>query len=221
MLMIDTKLEIDRGASAFDCTKHAFKPAVWLAPALVLSACLGLAASAPAAGDAVIDWNAIADTASVAAGGPPIRARITAMSQIAVHDALNSIGPRYASYTGVLPVNTGASPEAAVATAAFVVLSETVPSQAGALAVVYDAWMASEVPDCSAAYPTCIEDGVAAGEAAADAILVLRTGDGSATPHLPYTLPPGPGVYQSTPASVHGPAVRRLGQCHPVRAPSR
>jgi hypothetical protein len=37
------------------------------------------------------------------------------------------------------------------------------------------------------------------GEAAANAILALRVGDGSDTPHLPYTLLPGPGVYQPTP----------------------
>ena len=37
------------------------------------------------------------------------------------------------------------------------------------------------------------------GEAAANAILTRRLGDGSDTPHLPYTLLPGPGVYQPTP----------------------
>ena len=30
-------------------------------------------------------------------------------------------------------------------------------------------------------------------------MLALRENDGSATPHLPYTLAPGPGVYQRTP----------------------
>jgi hypothetical protein len=210
--MIDTKLEIERGAPVVNCTKRGFKPDVRLASALALSAGLALAVSAPAQGDAVIDWNAIADSTSVAAGGPPIRNRITAMSQIAVHEALNAIDPRYASYTGVLSANAGASPEAAVATAAFIVLLETVPSQADALAVVYDAWIASEVPACPAAYPTCIEDGVAAGEAAADAILALRAGDGSATPHLPYALPPGPGVYQRTPPAF--PAPQFAGWAH-------
>jgi hypothetical protein len=43
------------------------------------------------------------------------------------------------------------------------------------------------------------EAGIDAGAAAAAAILALRTGDGSATPHVPYTEPPGPGVYQPTP----------------------
>ena len=37
------------------------------------------------------------------------------------------------------------------------------------------------------------------GEAAAEAILALRVGDGSDVPNLPYTLLPAPGVYQPTP----------------------
>ena len=61
-----------------------------------------------------------------------------------------------------------------------------------------DQWIAS-LPACPAAHPACIEDGIAAGEAAANAMLALRENDGSATPHLPYTLAPGPGVYQPTP----------------------
>ena len=39
------------------------------------------------------------------------------------------------------------------------------------------------------------------GAAAANAILLLRNGDGSSSPHLPYTLPAGPGVYQPTPVT--------------------
>ena len=55
-----------------------------------------LTAVSPAwAQSAVTDWNATADT--VAPGPPPIRSRILAMTEIAVHDALNSIDARYAS----------------------------------------------------------------------------------------------------------------------------
>ena len=49
-------------------------------------------------------------------------------------------------------------------------------------------------------------DGIAAGEAAANAILLRRIGDGFATPHLPYTLAAGPGVYQPTPPTPPAPA---------------
>jgi hypothetical protein len=159
----------------------------------------------PAWADAVIDWNQIADSAITAGvAGPPARARLMAMAQIAVHDALNAIEPRYASYTGVGAGSASASPAAAVATAAYKVVSQTVPGQAVQLALVY-ANRIAELPDCPTAHPSCIEDGIAAGDAAAQAIIALRAGDGSATPHLPYALPPGPGIYQPTPPAFAAP----------------
>ncbi len=120
------------------------------------------------------------------------------MTQLAVHDALNSIQPHYDSYTGVPLAASAASPEAAVAAAAYTVLTQTVPSQASSLETLYDNYIAG-LPPCPAAHPSCIDDGVAAGEAAANAILEMRANDGSATPHLPYLLPPAPGRYQPTP----------------------
>ena len=59
--------------------------------------------------------------------------------------------------------------------------------------------LVSQSSQCSGLSSTACADGVLAGEAAANAILLLRNGDGSSTPHLPYTLPAGPGVYQPTP----------------------
>jgi len=165
----------------------------WFIAAVALAALV----ATPMRADVVTDWNAIADVTSTFAGGPPVRARITAMVQIAVHDALNSIEPRYESYTAIGPAHEGASPDAAVAAASYVVLSQTVPSQAAALLTTYNNFIAS-LAACPG-YPSCVSDGVAAGEAAAWAMLGRRTGDGSATPHLPYTLKPGPGVYQPTP----------------------
>jgi hypothetical protein len=170
----------------------------------LIAACALTAVAGPAWADAVTDWNATTDAASVAAGGPPQRNRVTAMTQIAVHDALNSIQARYQTYADLPPAAPGASPDAAVAAASFRVLSQTVPSQAAALAITY-ASRIDALPDCMPAYPSCIEDGIAAGEAAADAILEIRTDDGSATPHLPYTLLPGPGVHQPTPPAFAAP----------------
>jgi hypothetical protein len=48
-------------------------------------------------------------------------------------------------------------------------------------------------------YDAATQAGIDAGMAAAEAILALREADGSATPHLPYTLGPAPGVCQPTP----------------------
>ncbi len=162
-----------------------------------------LAATAPARADAVTDWNAIADDASVAFGGPPRRAYLLALTHLAIHDALNSIDPRYATYLDLPEADPAASPEAAVATAAYLVLSAKVPS--AGLDDAYDAAIAA-LPPCPADHPDCIADGIAAGAAAAEAILALRDGDGSDTPNLPYTLPEGPGVYQPTPPGFAAPA---------------
>jgi len=68
------------------------------------------------------------------------------------------------------------------------------------------------LPACPHAHPSCVDDGVAAGENAAAAILAMRTNDGSATPHVPYTLLPAPGVYQPTPPAY--PAPQFAGWAH-------
>ena len=163
---------------------------------LLLACCIGMALTNSAQADAITDWNTSIDAAIGLP--PPIKNRVLAMAHIAAHDALNSISPRFESYGVVPTANPAASPDAAVAAAIYRVVANQVPSQAAALLAVYNARIAA-LPACPIASPTCITDGIAAGNAAADAILVRRTLDGSATPHLPYTLAPGPGVYQPTP----------------------
>ena len=163
---------------------------------LLLSAVCGLATAGAVQADAVTDWNATVDAALT--NPPPLKNRILAMTQIAVHDALNSISPRYESYTVVPMANPGASADAAVAAANYRVVSVTVPALAASIGLVYDARIAA-LPPCPGGNPDCVAQGIAAGNAAADAILALRANDGSATPHLPYTLAPAPGVYQPTP----------------------
>ena len=169
--------------------------------AKLLVAIAGLCAAAQAqAADVVTEWNQISEGAAVSAGAPPLRARVMAITQIAVHDALNAVDPRYESYNAIGRAAAGSSEGAAVATAAYRVLAQLVPGQAAALAITY-ANRIDELPDCAPAYATCVEDGIQAGAEAAAAILARRANDGSATPHLPYTLAPGPGVYQPTPGA--------------------
>lgn len=148
-----------------------------------------------AAADAVTEWNAIGTNAT--AGPPPPQNRAMAIMHIAIHDALNAIDPRYAFYNEQAAA-PGASPDAAVAAAAYTTLQALVPAQAASLKLRYDNRIA-ELPACPAASPDCVAKGIAAGVAAANAILTLRTGDGSATPHLPYTQAPGIGIWQPTP----------------------
>src|SRR5262245_11764359 len=177
-----------------------------VAPVLTLAACLAIAA--PTHADVVTERNEISDGMTVLA--PPFKNRIMAMVQVAVHDALNSIDARYEGYLGLPGVNSGASPGAAVAAAAYRVLLGLVPAQAAALGVIYNGKIAGL--SCPPAHPTCITEGIVAGEAAAWAMLSLRASDGSATPHLPYTLLPAPGVYQPTPPAF--PAPQFVGWAH-------
>ena len=80
-----------------------------------------------ASADAVTDWNANAGKAAVAACIAPIQdplheARIYAMMHLAIHDALNAIDQRSRPYTFDSQAPSGASVDAAVATAAHDVL---------------------------------------------------------------------------------------------------
>ena len=159
-----------------------------------------LVASSAALADAVTDWGVFADR--LALGGPPQGARTKAIMYVAMHDALNSIEPHYESYTDVPRARSGASPDAAVGEAAYRALKGAAPAAVGAsIDAFYNTWYLT-LPGCPSA---ACADGVSAGESAANAILALRNADGSATPHLPYTLAPGPGVYQPTPVTPPSP----------------
>jgi hypothetical protein len=134
------------------------------------------------------------------------------MVQIAVHDALNSVDRRFETYTAVGPANANASPEAAIARATRDVLFGTLPTlnQASFNETVYDPYI--DALSCAPRHPTCIDDGEAAGAAAAAAMLQERQLDGSDDPHRPYTLAAGLGIYQPTlPLPASGPAVQLGG----------
>jgi hypothetical protein len=168
-----------------------------------LLACgLALAIASPAWADAVTDWNLILDQATPAAGGPPQQAYLGAMVSIAVHDALNSIDRRYDTYDAVPTTNPNASPDAAIASAAHdVLIHELSRAPETAAKITARANVEAGYIAALAAIPdgTAQDLGIGAGQAAASAIISRRAGDGSATPNLPYTLAPAPGVYQSTP----------------------
>ena len=156
----------------------------------------------PALANVVTDWNAVLDAVVPRFGGPQQQSRVQAMVQIAMHDALNTIDQRYARYTYSGPTRPGAAAEAAVAAAArhtlLTLLAPLPDSQQkqAAIDLVESAFLSTLGTATDA---PAVQEGIAVGEAAALAILTLRVGDGSDTPHLPYTLLPGPGVYQPTP----------------------
>ena len=153
-----------------------------------------LAAPGVARADVVGDWNVIAQTEAVmirpTAHG---QTRGMAMVQGAVYDAVNAITRTHQPYL-VDPNAVGAQPfasqDAAVATAAHDVLVAIVAAgRVPALDTAYAATLAT-IPDGP------IEDeGVAAGEAAAAAMLEARTGDGYLAPFTP-TIGTGPGDWR-------------------------
>src|SRR5262245_43292116 len=108
-----------------------------LAAALLASAMLGAtgaSAAPPAAADAtaVVHWNQVAASTLAAVpgpdgGAPPAFQINMGMTQGAVYDAVNAIGPkRYQPYLLAKRFGAKASVDAAVATAAYDVLTELV-----------------------------------------------------------------------------------------------
>jgi hypothetical protein len=144
--------------------------------------------------DMVTEWNVTATTAAAA----PIKngilqTRIYAMTHAAVHDALNAIDRRYQPYVFETQTNSDASPDAAVAAAAHDVLIHELPlTQHPLLDAAYTNSL-SGIPDGAAK-----NAGIAIGQAAAAAIIALRSTDGSDAP-MPYTPGSGPGVWIPTP----------------------
>lgn len=155
--------------------------------------------------DPVLYWHQVAATAPVVVrhGGPYQQFRALAMVQLAVHDALNAIDPRFETYSTVPTAPASASPNAAVAAAAHDVVMGLIPPNADpahpnsvARLAVQNAYTAALA---AIADGTAENDGVAAGQAAAAAILATRTNDGSASPHIPaYVGANIAGRYQST-----------------------
>ena len=144
--------------------------------------------------DVVLDWNAIAINTAVANGANPFaQARYAAIVQLAVFEAVNSVTHKYKPYLGTITAQSDASPDAAAVEAAYQVLAYYFPaSVAGTLYPAYTISIGA-IPDGQAK-----TDGIAVGDAAAAAMIALRTGDGS-SPML--TTPPGPpvpGVWQLT-----------------------
>ncbi len=188
---------------------------------LALAVCLAagvLLASATASrsepgGNAVTAWNANAGEAVIAAcllgGFAPQEARMYAMMHVAVHDALSGIDRRSRPYAVSLSATPGTSPDAAVAAAARDVLVTVLGSFSFFLpaACISDGITSVEADYAAAlgAIPNgpAKTQGVALGQAAAAAILALRSEDGFNTPPIDPNYQEGtaPGEYRYTPGT--------------------
>ncbi|HUE85117.1 MAG TPA: vanadium-dependent haloperoxidase [Vicinamibacterales bacterium] len=164
----------------------------------------------PAVANAVIQWNANAGNAALAAcispaNDPLHESRLYAMMHIAIHDALNAIDRRSRPYAFDTESTLPVSHDAAVAAAArdvLVPVISAIPFPAACL----DAGIASVETDYAAALAAippgdARTNGIALGQAAAAAIVALRMEDGSDTPLLDFSYQEGtaPGEYRFTP----------------------
>ena len=205
------------------CPLQTTRPARWHALRQLFVICAMLLLPAAAMADVVTSWVVVSEAVAPRFGGPQQQARVQAIVQIAVHDALNAIVARYTRYTGPAAMVSGASPDAAVAAAsrhAWLELLAPLPDSPLKQAAISTIEAAYTATLGLGPYDAATLKGITVGEAAANAILTRRLGDGSDTPHLPYTLLPGPGVYQPTPNSgVSGrdhAFLRQLGERHTV-----
>jgi hypothetical protein len=180
-----------------------------------LLACLAaLVAPAAAHADPVSDWNAIASTAIVTTAGQSAHASSLsyAMVQGAVYDAVNAIDRAHRPYLVSPPARRSDSKEAAVATAAYRVLAALFPAQQATLQPRYDAALAA-IPDGRRK-----AGGIAAGEAAAAAMLADRAGDGRGAPFT-VVLGTEPGVWRPTPPTLALDPAPWVGNVRPFVVP--
>ena len=144
--------------------------------AIVLVTALVSSASTAGADDIVLRWNEIAARTATATS-PFNQARVGAIVQLAVFEAVNAITGEYESYLNP-PIDApeGASVDAAVTIAAHRVLTTYFP--APAVVTALDAARDAELGAIPNGQPKT--DGIAVGMAAANAMIALRATDGSA-----------------------------------------
>jgi hypothetical protein len=141
---------------------------------------------------AALTWHAITLTAVrsavITGDGPPrpvlqAEGRVyMAYVQAAVYDAVTKIEGRYVPYHDFSADPDGASPEAAIAAAARRTLDYYLPDQGASVDAQYAAYLAG-LPNAGKAA------GITVGEAAANDIIALRTGDGRNAPTATYGDP--------------------------------
>jgi len=178
-----------------------------LALAGVAQAAPTAAAAQPgtAQADTVTQWNLTMIAGLEAAGvPPPPAARIGAIVQASVFDAVNGIARQYTPYHVAPAAPAGASRDAAVAAAAHTALVALIPGQRP----LFDAQLAATLAQLSddPAHPgQSVQRGLAWGTTVANDILAWRATDGFTTVPPPYTVGTAPGDWQPTPPAFLGP----------------
>lgn len=157
------------------------------------------AAQGKAALDAVRSGNAqaVAAAPTLPPPGAPlapfVESRLYAIANVAMHDALNAIVPRFERYADTGPIDPDAAIAAAVLTAAHDAIVGAAPASQPAI----DTWYATAIAGQTnvAGYT----EGVALGHRVAAAIIARRSNDGTAGGGVaPYHPGSNPGDYQFT-----------------------
>jgi hypothetical protein len=143
-------------------------------------------AAAQPAPNAVTDWAAIVQPAVMAQKSAGTAQVHHTMVMLAVYDAAMAIEGGYQPYAGTIQVAPGADVRAAVATAAYLTArARAATSQHAYLDEQYAAYLGG-LPDGQSR-----TDGISVGQAAAEAMLLRRVGDGFDNT-VPYFCSPAP-----------------------------
>jgi len=145
-----------------------------------------------AANDVVLEWNAVM-TATISSQNPFAQARIAAITQLAVFEAVNAITGDFDSYLDPISAPAGASAEAAAVTAAHDTLVNYMPLAAPSL----DAARATSLAAITDSQSK--NDGIAVGAAAAAELISLRSSDGASPPQFFQPSSSSAGVWRPTP----------------------
>jgi hypothetical protein len=182
----------------------------------------------PALPNTVQQWNKIAEDTVVGSGAFQGEGEIyMSYVSLAVYDAVVAIQGGSEQYGPAIDAPAGASVDAAIVEAAYRTLSAYFPSSCNPTNAACMALGASLLADYSlamAAIPAgppanAKANGIAVGQAAANGIIALRTGDGRLTPigttSSFETKEAGPGVWRLTPPAFLVPQTPWLGSVQP------
>jgi hypothetical protein len=145
---------------------------------------------------------------------PPPSARIGAITQASVFDAVNGIARRYAFYHVAPAAAPGASRKAAAASAAYTALVALIPDQRP----LFDAQLAATLAQLSddPSHPgQSVQRGLAWGATVANDILAWRATDGFNAVLPPYVPGTAPGDWQPTPPLFGPPQFRQFATMIP------
>jgi hypothetical protein len=165
--------------------------------------------------DTVTQWNlTMIAGLEAAAIAPPPSARIGAIVQASVFDAVNGITRRYAFYHVAPAAPPGASRAAAVAGAAYTALVALIPGQKP----LFDAQLAATLAQISedpSDPGQSVQRGLAWGTTVASDILTWRATDGFDAVLPPYVAGSAPGDWQPTPPKFGPPLFRQFAAMTP------